>query len=161
MATVDARDYSLSRATVLTEGYKGLLAVNGASVAAMLAFIAQIASKSAALTSAAFVAIAIFTVGLAFAMLVPYFRYHHSVAVEKAERERLPHVREGWATRLELTDVLDSKRVTPTERLTWWLYTAAQYLSVAAFLAGFCYLATVGYYEVPKLSRSAQLDCAL
>lgn len=42
MPAPDAKDYALSRATLLTEGFKGLLVVNGGGAAALLAFISQV-----------------------------------------------------------------------------------------------------------------------
>ena len=84
MPLPDAKDYALSRATFLTEGFKGLLVVNGGA-AALLAFISQVADKSPKLAQLSFYGVAFMAVDLGLALLVPFFRYHHSHAAQKRE----------------------------------------------------------------------------
>ena len=119
MPLPDAKDYSLSRATLLTEGFKGLLVVNGGGAAALLAFIAQVADKSPRLAQLSFFGVAFMAVGLGLALLVPFFRYHHSHAAQKLEAA-------GYTGSFK----------TPY----WYLYTGCQYLSVIAFVGALIYL---------------------
>ncbi|MBP7468738.1 MAG: hypothetical protein ACLGH1_09210 [Gammaproteobacteria bacterium] len=119
MPLPDAKDYALSRAALLTEGFKGLLLVNGGGAAALLAFIAQVADKSPQLAQLSFVGVAFMAVGLGLALLVPFFRYHHSHAVQKLEA---------------------AGRTEGLKTVFWYLYTACQYLSVIAFVGALIYL---------------------
>ena len=119
MPLPDAKEYALSRATLLTEGFKGLLVVNGGGAAALLAFISQVADKSPKLAQLSFVGVAFMAVGLGLALLVPFFRYHHSHAAQKREAA-------GQTENLKT--------------IFWYLYTACQYLSVIAFVAALAYL---------------------
>jgi hypothetical protein len=119
MPPPDAKDYSLSRATLLTEGFKGLLVVNGGGAAALLAFISQIADKSPKLAQLSFYGVAFMAVGLGLALLVPFFRYHHSHAAQRLETE-------GNTANLRTS--------------FWYLYTGCQYLSVIAFVGALVYL---------------------
>jgi hypothetical protein len=88
MPAPDAKDYALSRATLLTEGFKGLLVVNGGGAAALLAFISQVLDKSPKLAQLSFIGVAFMAVGLVLSFLVPFFRYRHSHLVEKREVAR-------------------------------------------------------------------------
>lgn len=119
MPSPDAKDYALSRATLLTEGFKGLLVVNGGGAAALLAFISQVADKSPKLAQISLYGVAFMAIGLGLALLVPFFRYHHSHAIQK--RELAGH-KEGLKTTF------------------WYLYTTCQYLSVLAFVGALVYL---------------------
>ena len=120
MSIPDSRDYSLSRATLLTEGYKGLLIINGGGAAALLAFIAQIINKSPEIAKLSFVGVSLMAVGLACASLIPFFRYHHS---HKAE------------------ELQNAGHKGSTKTNFWYLYTGCQYLSVIVFIIALMYLA--------------------
>jgi len=76
----------------------------------MLAFIAQISGKSEVMLRASFVAVVIFAVGLALAMLVPYFRHHHSKVANAAKRGKLPRCV------LALTPYLNSRNCNACQR---------------------------------------------
>jgi mannose/fructose/N-acetylgalactosamine-specific phosphotransferase system component IIC len=121
MLQPDAKDYALSRAELLTEGFKGLLLVNGGGAAALLAFIAQIVDKSPRLAELSLHGVAFMAVGLSFAMLVPFLRYHHSHWAQKREK---------------------SGRTKNMKSLFWLAYIVSQYLSVAVFLLALIYLVT-------------------
>jgi len=135
------------------------LAVNGASVAAMLAFIAQISGKSEVMLRGSFISVVIFAAGLALAMLVPYFRHHHSKVAERRETARPPLLRSGTNTLLELVEPPAAEAAHGLPHVTWWLYTGAQYLSIVAFLSGFSYLAYVGYGQAAVLNQIVAKDC--
>ena len=106
MSKPDAKDYSLSRATLLTEGYKGLLIINGGGAAALLAFIAQIITKSPELAKLSFIGVSFMAIGLGCASLIPFFRYHHSHKAEKLQ---------------------DSNYTGSMKTNYWYLYTSCQY----------------------------------
>jgi len=114
-----ASDYRLSRAALLTEGFKGLLLINGGGAAALLTFVAAIWDKAPDLAGPSLHAIVFMAAGLSFALLVPFFRYHHSKRVQPLEEKGQ---KEDLKTRF------------------WYLYQWCQYLSIFAFLAGFIYL---------------------
>lgn len=146
MPLPDAKDYALSRSTILTEGYKGLLAVHGAAIAAMLAFASQAALRSQALLQAVFVALAIFAFGLTLALLIPYFRYLNSKAAQA--RDQLSIAQAG--PQPEMPQVPSHVKTA-----SWYAYTACQYLSTVAFLVGTLTVAFVGYTEAEKINLMA------
>ena len=119
MSRPDKKDYALSRATLLTEGFKGLLVVNGGGAAALLAFISQVVDKSPNLAQLSFIGVAFMSVGLGLALLVPFFRYHHSHAAQKLEAA-------GETENLNT--------------IYWYMYTGCQYLSVVMFVVALVYL---------------------
>jgi hypothetical protein len=119
MPLPDAKDYALSRSMLLTEGFKGLLVVNGGGAAALLAFISQVADKSHKLAQVSFSGVAFMAVGLGLALLVPFFRYHHSHEAQKLEAKG---------------------QIEDLRTVFWYLYTACQYLSVIAFVGALVYL---------------------
>lgn len=131
MSQVDAKDYSLSRAELLTEGFKGLLLVNGGGAAALLAFVAQTVDKSPRLAALSLIGVVIMAFGLGFAMLVPFFRYHHSHWAQKREKS-------GY------TGSMKSR--------FWYAYTVSQYLSVAAFVLSVIYLVLSALPVVEQIS---------
>ena len=135
MAAPDAKDYSLSRAVLLTEGYKGLLIINGGGAAALLAFIAQIVSKSTELAQLSFIGVALMALGLGFASLIPFFRYHHSKIAEKLEK---------------------SSHSGSKKTIYWCLYTSCQYLSVAFFVGALLYIVING---LPVLDTIEIIKC--
>ena len=130
MPAPDAKDYALSRAILLTEGSKGLLVVNGGGAAALLAFISQIADRSPKLAQLSFFGVAFMAVGLGLALLVPFFRYHHS------------HI----AQRREATGQTEDLK-TPF----WYLYIACEYLSVIAFVGALVYLVVTAVPVVAEI----------
>ena len=115
------KEYRLSRAGLLTEGYKGLLIVNGGGAAALLAFVQAVWKDDKALAHLALSGISFMVCGLFFAMLVPFLRFHHSWYAEREELDR---------------DV-SRKRTRVLLRI---VYSACQYLSAIAFLTGSIYL---------------------
>jgi hypothetical protein len=119
MSAPDAKDYALSRAVLLTEGFKGLLVVNGGGAAALLAFISQVVDKSPKLAQLSFVGVAFMAGGLVLALLFSFFRFHHSKEVEKLEA---------------------AGRTKNLRTIFWYLYTACEYLSVLAFVVAIAYL---------------------
>src|SRR5262245_22433885 len=80
-----AADYQLLRARLLTEGYEGLLIVNGGGAAALLAFVQAVWRNDRALAKLTPGGIAFMVAGLFLAMLVPFLRFHHSVFAERPE----------------------------------------------------------------------------
>lgn len=122
MPPPDAKDYALSRAEILTEGYKGLLAVHGGAIAAMLAFASQTSIRTQAMLQAVFIAVFIFSAGLALALLIPYFRYFNS----KSAEDRGPTI--------------------PRKKtVSWFAYTSCQFLSIIAFFVGTVIVSHAGY----------------
>ena len=102
-------DYRLSRAQLLTEGYKG-------GAAALLAFVQATWGEHRALANLALGGIGFMIAALFFAMLVPFLRFHHSWLAE--EYERRPHARRAWQIVLRVA------------------YQICQYLSAGLFLIG-------------------------
>lgn len=113
------KDYRLSRAKLLTEGYKGLLMVNGGGAAALLAFV-QAVWQDRALANLALTGLGFMIAGLFFAMLVPFLRFHHSWDAERKQQGDQSH---------------ECRR-----KLLRFLFTACQYLSALAFVVGAGYL---------------------
>jgi hypothetical protein len=126
---VTDKDYSLSRAALLTEGFKGLLLVNGGGAVALLAFLQAIWLKDKALANAVLVGIGFMCVGLTFALLVPFFRYHHSHLAQKKERKE---------------DYSERKR-----KIFFRAYVCCQYLSIISFIIGTTYLVVKGWEISP------------
>lgn len=124
---LSAKDYRLSRAELLTEGYKGLLIVNGGAAAALLAFIQAVWKEQRVLADLALVSVGFMVVGLFLAMLVPFLRYHHSLLAERSERGE------------SLTPIQGTAR--NTLRVC---YQLCQYLSASSFLVGAGYLVLWG-----------------
>ena len=122
---VTDKDYSLSRAALLTEGFKGLLLVNGGGAVALLAFLQAIWSTDKVLAKTVLVGIGFMSLGLAVALLVPFFRYHHSHLAQKKERK------EKYSER---------KR-----KFFFWAYVISQYVSIIFFILGTTYLVVVGW----------------
>jgi hypothetical protein len=114
-----ASDYRMSRAELLTEGFKGLLLINGGGAAALLAFVAEMWGKDSSLARVSLHSIVFLAVGLALATLIPFFRYHHSHRAQRME---------------------DAGHTGSKKTIFWYLYTFCQYLSVVAFVAGILYL---------------------
>jgi hypothetical protein len=127
----DAKDYALSRATLLTEGYKGLLVANGGGTVALLAFIAQVTDKSPKLAQISCYGIACMATGVGLALLIPFFRYHHSHTVQRLEAA---HHKGSFKT------------------VHWYLYTGCQYLSVLAFLGALIYLVVMAAPVLGEMS---------
>jgi hypothetical protein len=139
MSVPDAKDYALSRAAILNEAYKGLLAVHGGAIAAMLAFASQAALRSQVLLQAVFVSLFIFAVGLTLGLLIPYFRFLNSKAAEQRDR--------------------DGESLSRARTPSWWAYTLCQYLSVTAFLLGTLAVSLAGYTEAAGLHLAAVSAC--
>lgn len=129
---VTDKDYSLSRAALLTEGFKGLLLVNGGGAVALLAFLQAIWSKDRDLANAVLVGIGCMSSGLAIALLIPFFRYHHSHLAQKKERGQ---------------NYSEQKR-----KCFFWAYVSCQYLAVLCFVLGAAYLVIVGWQTSPKVT---------
>ncbi len=130
MSRPDAKDYSLSRATILSEGYKGLLVVNGGGAVALLSFISQIVDKSPRLAQSAFIGVAIMAVGLFLALLIPFLRYHHSHAAQK----------------LEAADRTQDRKTS-----YFYTYIFFQYASAVVFLIALAYLVTTAFPVVSEV----------
>ncbi|MFM2121028.1 MAG: hypothetical protein RL722_2496 [Pseudomonadota bacterium] len=130
MPLPDQKDYAVSRATLLTEGFKGLLVVNGGGAAALLAFISQIADKSPKMAQLSFVGVAFMAAGLGLALLVPFFRYHQSHVAQKLEA---------------------AGKTKDLKSVYWYLYTGCQYLSVVLFVAALGYLVINAYPVVAEI----------
>lgn len=122
---VTDKDYSLSRAALLTEGFKGLLLVNGGGAVALLAFLQAIWLVDKILAKAVLVGIGFMSLGLAVALLVPFFRYHHSHLAQKKERKE---------------EYSERKR-----KLFFKAYILCQYASIISFIFGTTYLVVVGW----------------
>jgi hypothetical protein len=159
MSLPDARDFALSRASILNEGHKGLLAVHGGAIAAMLAFVSQAAVRSHTLLQAVFIALAIFGIGLTLALLVPYFRFLNSKAAEERDRpkSKAPKIQIGATP----SDEEPNEPQAPSRIKTnsWRAYTVCQYLSIAAFLAGCMLVASVGFAESAVMHQTATTAC--
>ena len=156
MSLPDAKDYALSRATVLTEGYRGLLAVHGGAIAAMLAFASQAARGPQSFIQAIFVALAFFAIGLTLALLIPYFRYINSKAAEERDRPKPKSPRIHATTAITPTHQSSEPHVPSKERTaSWYAYTGCQYLSIVAFLAGTSLVAYAGYTEAGAIHAAA------
>ena len=132
MTKPDNKDYALSRASLLTEGYKGLLIINGGGAVALLAFISQIINESPQLARLSFIGVSIMALGLVFALLIPFFRYHHS---HKAEKLQQKNYKGSMKT------------------IFWWLYTSCQYLSIIAFITALIFLVFNALPIVEELSN--------
>ncbi len=159
MPLPEAEDYALSQVTVLNEGYKGLLAVHGGAIAAMLAFGSQAATRSEALLQAVFIALAVFALGLTLALATPLLRFIISKAAES--RDRPPPEAAQIPTRAAAGSGHPERARIPSRMKTaaWFAYTSCQYLSVAAFLAGIALVAYVGYTEAGAIHRMAVSAC--
>jgi hypothetical protein len=131
MPRPDEKDYALSRSELLTEGFKGLLLVNGGGAAALLAFIAQIVDKSPRLAELSLLGVAFMALGLGFAMLVPFLRYHHS----------------NWAEKRE-----DGGNTKNMKSRFWYGYTISQYLSITTFIFSLIYLVVNALPVVAQIS---------
>ena len=81
------RDFTHQRNEDIREGIKGLLLINGGGATAMLAFLQATWSTRPQISCYVAVCIGCMGVGLAFAALVPFFRYHASFAVQENRRE--------------------------------------------------------------------------
>jgi hypothetical protein len=75
-----------SRGEALTEGYKGLLLVNGGGAVALLTFLTA-NWENHSLARVTLMGIAFMGLGLVFASLVPLFRYFHWHAQDKFRAE--------------------------------------------------------------------------
>ncbi|MBC7728610.1 MAG: hypothetical protein H7242_13540 [Microbacteriaceae bacterium] len=159
MSLPDARDFALSRASILNEGHKGLLAVHGGAIAAMLAFMSQAAARSQTLLQTVFVALAVFAIGLSLALLVPYLRFINSKAAEERDRQ-LSKVQKIATSSTPVDDEPDEPH-SPSRFKTksWYAYTACQYLSIAAFLTGTSLVAYVGYTESALVHKTSIIAC--
>ena len=113
-------DYKVSRANLLTEGFKGLLLINGGGAVALLAFLQAIWDKNAQLRQIVLVGIGWMLAGLVVALLATFLRFHHSILGEKHDKKK-PH---SVFLRVFLKAA----------------YTLCQYGSVACFAWGAIYL---------------------
>jgi len=115
-------EYALSRANLLNEAYKGLLVVNGGGIVALLGFLQAIWDKSPGLAKFTLHGIAFLAIGLALALMIPFFRYHHSRYAQRKE----------------------SQGETEPKGIFWYIYFVCQYSSIVFFGGGASYLVVRG-----------------
>jgi hypothetical protein len=118
-------DAEISRATLLTEAYKGFLLVLGGGVVVLLTFLQAIWDKHPALRMPTLSGIGFMTGGLFLALVVPLFRFFHSKTVNPPPEGR--------------------KSLT----WKWWAYTIGQFLSLGAFCVAVGILIVSGF-RVPQ-----------
>lgn len=77
-----AKDFTDQRNDALREGIKGLFLMNGGGAAAMLAFLQATWIQKPELSKYVLVSISFLAVGVFFAGLVQFFRYHTSFSLQ-------------------------------------------------------------------------------
>lgn len=109
---LQSKDFTEQRNEALREGVKGLLLINGGGATAMLAFLQATWTTKPQLAKYVVGCIALLAVGLFLAGLVQFFRYQASFACQ------------------------DQGPKSTAFRVYRFLYLAAAYSSLAAFLVG-------------------------
>jgi hypothetical protein len=121
-----AKDFTQQRNEAVLEGVKGLFLMNGGGAVAMLAFLQVAVVHRPLVIPYVLSSVVCFSVGIALAALIPFFRYHSSYNFQKA------------AARSK--DDANYKR----HRQFRSLWVAFSYLSVTAFVIGAMILAIGG-----------------
>lgn len=121
---IEPQEFTAQRNEAMREGVKGLFLMNGGGATAMLAFLRAIWTTEPQLARWVVGCIAFFAVGLVLAGLVQFFRHHASFAVEEDRRGAFEVYR--------------------------FLYRAAAYASLVAFLVGVLVLVVGALCILPK-----------
>ena len=82
------QDFHSARAAITTEGVKGLFLINGGGSVALLAFLQAVWEKQPQLAKFVIIGIGIMCLGLLFAGLINFFRYHTSFNFQSGNMRR-------------------------------------------------------------------------
>ena len=128
--------YSASRAEVLNEAFKALVLLNGGATVALLGFLQSNWNPQTPLLRVMIVGIAVFVIGLVFAVPIPLLRYWHSHLWEKEEKARkaadLAEAENKQAEAEKMKAEAESKKA---ERMPYWHgYIGCHFVSIVCFV---------------------------